>query len=102
MCHGGLDGWSLDSVPRLSAEWFPVMTLANEIGFKVCCKSLNVSECLWPALPCVVLSTNRSRAEGDTQSIQPPRCLYGSFAPHLVQATITSCVDSYSHGLKIC
>lgn len=57
---------------------------------------------LCPALPCVVLSTNRSQAEGDTQSVQPPRCLCGPFAPPLVQATITSCVDSYNHGLKVC
>ena len=62
----------------------------------------------WPFSSCATpWSSALCRAEhqwspgwGWPQSAQPPRCLCGPFAPHLVQAPNTSCVDNSDHDLK--
>lgn len=67
MCHGGLARWSPDLVPTLAAEWLPAVALGDEIGFNANSVSDQhlVHGHLLCALPCVVLSANRTHTEAD-------------------------------------
>jgi len=66
--HGGLDRWSLDSVPKLAAEWFPAATLdSNPTLMRLHSKRdghLALVQ-LPGAEPCVVSSTNGAQVEAD-------------------------------------